>query len=101
MRENPGGFSAGDVSPVRAVAARPFPILLVCDTTDRTIPCRHAERIYRAAIGPKELWIVEGAEHASALGRAPDEYENRVVRFFSAVFANHGAPASTQKGIGK
>ncbi len=91
--KNVGGLSADDVSPVRAVTARPFPVLLICGTRDRTIPCRHAERIYRAATGPKELWILEGAEHASALGRAPDEYENRVVGFFSGVFANHGAPA--------
>ena len=92
--ENAGGFSPDDVSPAEAVAARPFPILLICGTHDRTIPCRHAERIYQAARGPKELWVVEGAEHASAL-RAPNEYENRVVGFFSGVFANHGAPAGT------
>ncbi len=44
--ENVGGFSAADVSPVRAVTTRPFPILLICGTRDRTIPCRHAKRIY-------------------------------------------------------
>jgi hypothetical protein len=29
------------------------------------------------------LWVVEGAEHASALGHAPAEYEARVIRFLS------------------
>jgi alpha-beta hydrolase superfamily lysophospholipase len=78
-----GGFNPDDDSPVKAVAARPFPVLLICGTLDHTIPCRHAERIYTAASGPKELWIVDGAEHASALGRAPAEYEERVIGFLN------------------
>jgi uncharacterized protein len=78
-----GGFNPDEVSPEKAVAARPFPVLLICGTRDHTIPCRHAERIYKAASGPKELWIVEGAQHASALGHAPAEYEARVIRFLS------------------
>lgn len=82
-----GGFPPDAVSPEDAVAAQPFPILLICGTRDRTIPCRHAEDIYYKARGPKELWIVEGGEHASALGRAPLEYENRVIRFFTKAFS--------------
>jgi uncharacterized protein len=77
-----GRFNPDAVSPVKAVAERPFPVLLICGTRDATIPCRHAERIYKAATGPKELWIVQGAGHASALGQDPAEYENRVVSFF-------------------
>ena len=82
-----GHFDPDAVSPMRAVAARPFPVLLVCGTRDHRIPCRHAEAIYRAATGPKELWIVEGAGHASALGRAPEQYEVRITRFFARAFA--------------
>jgi len=82
-----GGFLPDDVSPEKAVAVRPFPILLICGTRDRTIPCRHAEHIFQRARGPKELWVVEGAEHASALGRAPTEYENRGIRFLARTFS--------------
>jgi alpha-beta hydrolase superfamily lysophospholipase len=80
--EKAGGFDPDEVSPEKAVAQRPFPVLLICGTNDHRIPCRHAEAIYDAAIGPKELWIVQGAGHASALGYAPAEYEARVVSFF-------------------
>ncbi|HTS12826.1 MAG TPA: alpha/beta hydrolase [Candidatus Limnocylindrales bacterium] len=86
-----GGFNPDDVSPEKAVAARPFPVLLVCGTWDHRIPCRHAERIYRAAIGPKELWIVPRSGHAAALGRAPAEYERRVIAFFARA-ANGAQP---------
>jgi alpha-beta hydrolase superfamily lysophospholipase len=82
-----GGFPPDEVSPEKAVAARSFPILLICGTRDHTIPCRHAEAIYQRANGPKELWVVEGAEHASALGRAPLEYENRVISFLAKAFS--------------
>jgi uncharacterized protein len=83
-----GGFPPDEVSPEKAVAARSFPILLICGTRDHIIPCRHAEDIYENARGPKELWVVEGAEHASALGRAPAEYENRVISFLMKSFSS-------------
>jgi uncharacterized protein len=77
-----GGFDPDEFSPQKAVALRPFPVLLICGTNDHRIPCRHAQAIYNATAGPKELWIVQGAGHASALGQSPTEYENRVVHFF-------------------
>lgn len=76
-----GGFDPDQVSPEEAVASRAFPVLLICGTRDHTIPCRHDQRIYRAATGPKELWIVKGAGHAAALGSEPVEYESRVIDF--------------------
>lgn len=78
-----GGFDPEDVSPEEAVTERRFPILLICGTRDHRIPCRHSERIYNAARGPRELWIVNGAGHAAALGYAPAEYERRVVALFT------------------
>jgi pimeloyl-ACP methyl ester carboxylesterase len=65
-----GQFDPDKVSPKAAVAERSFPVLLICGTADHTIPCRHAEAIYQAARAKKELWIVAGAAHASAFGRA-------------------------------
>jgi uncharacterized protein len=77
-----GGFDPDEVSPEKAVRIRAFPMLLICGTEDHRIPCRHAEAIYKAATGPKELWIVRGAGHAAALGFAPQEYEKCVIEFF-------------------
>jgi uncharacterized protein len=82
-----GGFDPDEVSPEKAVTLRPFPVLLICGTEDHRIPCRHAEAIYEAATGPKELWVVQGAGHASALGRAPEQYEKHVIDFFEKYLA--------------
>ena len=93
--EQDGGFKARDVSPEKAVAARPFPILLICGTRDRNIPCRHSKHILQAATGPKQLWVVRGAGHAAALGKAPAEFEQRVLAFYSAIHAaKKEAPAA-------
>ena len=53
--ESLAGFSAARISPERSVSERAFPILLICDANDVALPCRHAERIYAAARGPKSL----------------------------------------------
>jgi len=77
------GFSAAGVSPEKAVASRGVPVLLICDTADTTLPCRHAKRIYAAASGPKSLWIVPGAFHTAALGFFPEEFRRRVLNFYA------------------
>jgi len=80
--EKMAGFPASEVSPEKAVAKRPFPLLLICDGADVVLPCRHAEMILRAASGPKELWRVPGAMHTGALGTASEEFRRRVIQFF-------------------
>jgi fermentation-respiration switch protein FrsA (DUF1100 family) len=81
--EKLAGFPAAEVSPVKSVATRPFPVLLICDEKDDALPCRHSEMIYAAARGPKQLWVVPGAFHTAAYGFAPQEFRRRVLTFFT------------------
>jgi alpha-beta hydrolase superfamily lysophospholipase len=90
--QNEGGFSVDEVSPEKSVRARPFPVLLICDGFDQTIPCRHSRRIFRSATGPKELWEVPGAGHASAIGADPAEYERRVITFLDRLRGSARSP---------
>ncbi len=82
--EKLAGFPAGEVSPMKAVASRAFPVLLICDEKDVALPCRHSEMIYAAARGPKQLWVVPRAFHTAAYGFAPEEFRRRVLSFFAA-----------------
>lgn len=77
------GFYPSDISPEKSVAQRPFPILLISDGDDVVLPLRHQQAIFAAAKGPKELWVVPRAIHASAMGVTPEEYERRVLSFFA------------------
>jgi alpha-beta hydrolase superfamily lysophospholipase len=83
--ESLAGFPANEVSPERAVAERAFPVLLICDAKDVALPCRHTQRIYNAARGPKQMWIVPGAYHTAAISYEPDEFRRRVLAFFGSV----------------
>jgi hypothetical protein len=82
------GFPASEVSPEKAVAARPFPVLLICDAEDTVRPCRHTKGIYAAARGPKQMWVVARAFHTAALGYEPAEFRRRVLEFFATCDAN-------------
>jgi len=81
--EKLAGFSVAEVSPMKAVASRAFPVLLICDEKDVALPCRHSELIYAAARGPKQLWVVPRAFHTAAYGFAPEEFRQRVLLFFA------------------
>jgi hypothetical protein len=81
--EKAAGFPLAEISPVKAVASRPFPVLLICDEKDEALPCRHSEMIYAAARGPKDLWKVPRAFHTAALGFQPEEFKRRVLTFFA------------------
>ncbi len=99
--EKLAGFPVAEVSPVKAVASRAFPVLLICDEKDVALPCRHSEMIYAAARGPKQLWVVPGAFHTAAYGFEPQEFRRRVLSFFAAAAANPAAttnpgPSQTQ-----
>ena len=78
------GFPLAEISPIKAVASRAFPVLLICDEKDEALPCRHTQMIYNAARGPKQLWVVPGAYHTAALGFHPEEFQQRVLSFFGA-----------------
>jgi uncharacterized protein len=86
--ESIAGFPTSEVSPEKSVAARAFPVFLICDALDVALPCRHSERIYAAARGPKQLWVVPGAFHTAALGFQPDEFRRRVLSFFAKYAAS-------------
>jgi alpha-beta hydrolase superfamily lysophospholipase len=81
--EHQVGFRLDEVSPEASVAARRFPVLLISGLSDHNIPKRHAEAIFLAASGPKELWLVPKARHQKAMQTAPEEFQSRVLRFFS------------------
>jgi pimeloyl-ACP methyl ester carboxylesterase len=85
IAQTQAGFRFEDISPEKAVAVRPFPILLICGASDRKIPCRHSAAIFTSAIGPKELWNVPVTGHEQATKTAPAEFQRRVLGFFRSI----------------
>jgi pimeloyl-ACP methyl ester carboxylesterase len=90
IAQKQGGFRFEDISPERAVAIRPFPILLICGASDRKIPCRHSEAIFNSAIGPKQLWTVTDTGYEQAVKTAPVEFQRRILDFFRSASHSPG-----------
>lgn len=66
----------------------PTPVLIIHGTQDRVASFKHAERLYKAAGEPKELWKLEGGHHTSALGSGKTEYAPKLhARFIEWVSA--------------
>jgi alpha-beta hydrolase superfamily lysophospholipase len=85
IAQTQAGFRFEDISPEKAVAVRPLPVLLICGASDRKIPCRHSAAIFNSAIGPKALWNVPAAGHEQAIKIAPAEFQRRVLGFFRSI----------------
>jgi hypothetical protein len=87
------GGKVATVCPLRAVAAFTRRALFVVeDARDRTNPPDAGRRLYAAAAGPKEYWLIERAGHAGGLWAEPASYPRRVLRFYARHL--NGTPAS-------
>ena len=76
------GLDMQQISPEDSVAATSIPVLLIHGELDNNIPVRHSRAIHTRA--PKaELWEVPNAGHCGAISTAPEEFEKRLLIFFS------------------
>ncbi len=71
------------VSPIRVIATiAPRPVFIIAGEGDKLIPADKGRKLFAAAGGPKELWIIPAAGHGGTLAAAGSEYEKRVGEFF-------------------
>ncbi len=86
--------------PIDAVAAiAPRPLLLIHGAADGLIPVDNAQDLYAAAGEPKELWIVPDLGHAAAFLRMPDEYIERLDRFFNRALDGEAAGGGSPEPV--
>jgi len=76
------GLRMEQVSPEEVVAATQVPVLLIHGEIDSNIPARHS-RLIRDKNPKAALWEVPGADHCGAISTAAQEFENRLVGWFS------------------
>jgi uncharacterized protein len=76
------GLRMGEISPEDAVAKSHVPVLLIHGQIDSNIPVRHSRAIH-ALVPRTVLWEVPGTDHCGAMAMAPEEFENRVVRWMN------------------
>lgn len=72
------------VAPIDAIAGiSPRPVLIIHGNRDRVTSVGDAYALYDACGNPKTLWIIEGAAHARTRRVGPEEYDRRIIGFFS------------------
>ena len=70
-------------SPEDAITKTQIPILLIHGQVDSNIPVRHSRRIHQRD-PHTTLWEVPDADHCGAISVAPQEFERRLLAWFSA-----------------
>jgi hypothetical protein len=78
-------------SPLPAMAKiSPIPLLILHGDQDRVVPVHHAQRLYDAALKPKQLWIVPGAGHIQTTATAAQR--DRLVAYLREALASPPGP---------
>ena len=67
LAEDLGSFRLDAVSPLEAARRIRVPVLLIHGDADSDTRPEHAQRVFRALKGPKELMLVKGAHHNESL----------------------------------
>jgi len=78
------GFKPEDVSPLQVIGKfKQRPILFIAGDADDTIPMENSKELWKKVNNDKdEFWIVPGAKHVGAYSVLPDQYLDKVSKFF-------------------
>jgi fermentation-respiration switch protein FrsA (DUF1100 family) len=75
-------FKARDVSPLEDVKRLNTPVLFVHGTKDEFIDVEYSKILYEHATGPKDLLIIDGANHNDIWEVGGTIYERKIIDFF-------------------
>jgi dipeptidyl aminopeptidase/acylaminoacyl peptidase len=77
------GLDMEVLRPVDVVARiAPRPILIMQGEEDQLVPADSGQRLFAAALEPKELWSVPGVAHVDFRQAVPEAYQHKVIGFF-------------------
>lgn len=78
------GIKPENVSPLRGMAKfEKRPVLFIAGDADDTIPMENSKELWEKVNNSKdEFWVVPGAKHVGAYSVMPDQYLEKVTKFF-------------------
>ena len=78
------GWDFKEASSVKQLAKCDRPMLFIHGDADDFVPFSHLQMNYDAKVnGYKEMWVAEGAVHANAYAKHPEEYTQKVRDFLA------------------
>ena len=75
------GWNFREASALEQVRRCTLPMLFIHGDADTFVPTWMVHPLYEAKPGPKELWLVPGAEHAVSYKENKEEYTRRIKNF--------------------
>lgn len=75
------GYFFGEANTVKQLEKNQLPMLFIHGEADNFVPFSMLDEVYEATNGPKEKYIVPGAEHAKAYSVNPEKYKETVQSF--------------------
>lgn len=75
------GFSLTQKDTRKTLARNQLPILMIHGTDDTFVPCWMTKAGFAACTGPKELLLVEKADHGVSFLQDPERYSRAVIAF--------------------
>jgi len=83
-----GGFSFAEKDTRKILRNSKLPVFMVHGTSDGFVPCQMTQEGYAACTGPKELLLVEGADHGISFLIDRERYTERIVNFLEKYVEN-------------
>lgn len=78
-----GGFSLTQKDSRISLAKNQLPIIMIHGLNDTYVPCRMTEEAYAVCGGPKQILLVEGAEHGVSFLFARERYTKMIKDFIN------------------
>jgi len=78
------GVPPDRIAPINALRRFRGPVLIIGGTADSNTTVADTLALYRAAPGPKSLWLLKGLGHAATGSIFDDEYRRRVQALFAS-----------------
>jgi uncharacterized protein len=75
------------LKPVDRIGLLRCPVLVIGGTRDQHTTAADTQRLFDAARAPKELWMIEDADHGDFLRQRRQEYERRVLAFLQRMLS--------------
>ena len=86
VTKNKYGWGFWEASSVKQLAKCDRPMLFIHGDKDDFVPFSNLQKNYDAKVnGYKEMWVAEGAVHANAFAKHPEEYRQHVRDFLARV----------------
>lgn len=70
-----------DIRPIEKLDAVKVPLFIISGTLDKHTKIEETLRMFKTANEPKQLWLVEGADHQNLHAYNPNEYETKIADF--------------------